>query len=258
MDGGDPGFNDPDRFRRRYDLLGNLQAATALTGAPQRSQELASFRSQARRLMLNNDVNNVFTFTAGDHERYGSTGFGDACLVTRKLLRADLGVRFVHITSGAGGAWDQHSNIYTDPNGGIIPVATELDMGLGSLLADLQFDGLLDSTLVVWLGEFGRTTGSLNTEGGRDHHLQQFAGFAGGGVRGGRTIGATDAAGEDIADFGWSGNEPIHFEHIAATIYSALGIDYTTKLVDDPTGRGFEYVPGALHGAYAPINELFR
>ena len=140
----------------------------------------------------------------------------------------------------------------------MIPLCRELDNGLGNLLRDLQASGLLSSTLVVWLGEFGRTTGPLNDGHGRDHHLQQFAGFAGGGVRGGRAIGSTDDLGEDIADFGWSGNQPIHFEHIASTIYSALGIDYTKKLTDDPIGRGFEYVPDAVHGSYAPIVDLFR
>jgi hypothetical protein len=256
LDDATHGAESEQHFLSRYDLIKKLEYdGTSPRG--QRAEELTSFRAQTLKLMFNSQVNAAFSFTAEDHTRYGGTGFGDSCLVARNLLKAKLGARFIHITSGAGGQWDQHANIYTDPKGGIIPLSGELDNGLGNLLADLQRGGLLDETLVVWLGEFGRTVRQLNDEGGRDHHLQQFACFAGGGVRGGRILGATNPAGDEVVEYGWSGNEYVRFEHVASTIYSALGIDHTKILWDDPTGRGFEYVPGAAQGGYPPVLELF-
>ena len=79
----------------------------------------------------------------------------------------------------------------------------------------------------------------------------------GGGVRGGQVIGATDAIGEQIVDPGWSQQRSIVVEDIAATIYSALGIDWTKSIQDTPSGRKFEYVPFALQGRYTVIDEVF-
>jgi uncharacterized protein (DUF1501 family) len=81
--------------------------------------------------------------------------------------------------------------------------------------------------------------------------------MAGGGVKGGRVIGKTDALGSQVVEYGWSPNRDIRPEDITSTIYSALGIDYTTMRTDDPLNRGFEYVPGARVGQYQPIDELF-
>jgi hypothetical protein len=80
----------------------------------------------------------------------------------------------------------------------------------------------------------------------------------GGGVAGGRVIGATDSIGRYVTDPGWSMQRPIYMEDIASTIYSALGIDWTKSLLDTPSGRRFEYVPAASRGTYAPVNEVFR
>jgi hypothetical protein len=81
--------------------------------------------------------------------------------------------------------------------------------------------------------------------------------MTGGGVKGGRVIGKTNETGSQIVEYGWSANRDIRPEDITATIYSALGIDYTTVRADDPLNRGFEYVPGAKDGYYQPIEELF-
>jgi hypothetical protein len=81
--------------------------------------------------------------------------------------------------------------------------------------------------------------------------------MAGGGVKGGRTIGATNAVGDAAVEYGWTANRDIRPEDITATIYSALGIDYTIIRPDDPLGRGFEYVPFAKEGTYGPVDELF-
>ena len=137
-------------------------------------------------------------------------------------------------------------------------MSKQLDVALGSLIDELKADGTLDRTLIVAMGEFGRTVGNLNSNGGRDHHLQPTVLFAGGGVKGGRAIGTTNDTGSDVTDFGWSRNRYVRPEDVEATIYSALGIDWTTVRRDDPLGRGFEYVPFASsQDLYGPINELW-
>ena len=134
----------------------------------------------------------------------------------------------------------------------------QFDTGLGTLIADLKASGLLDQTLIVAMGEFGRTIGMPNTTVGRDHFMQQAALVAGAGIKGQRAIGSTDSNGRDTLDPGWSRNRSIRAEDIEATIYSALGIDWTTVRRDDPFGRGFEYVPFSDQDLYGPIHELWQ
>jgi len=127
---------------------------------------------------------------------------------------------------------------------------------LAGLLSDLKTDGLLEETLVVAGGEFGRTTGPLTSAGGRDHHLQQSFLLMGGGIRGGRALGATDATGDSSVEYGWSRERDVRIEDIEATIYSALGIDWTTVPQDSPVGR-FPYIPHSDKDLYGPIHELW-
>jgi uncharacterized protein (DUF1501 family) len=155
-----------------------------------------------------------------------------------------------------------HQNIYAanDPQS-LYGMTPALDNGVSALLADLKSSGLLDETLVVMVGEFGRTPG-MSAAAGRDHFLLQSAVFAGAGIHGGKVIGATSGDGSSTIDFGWKGSGStgpryVRPEDIEATIYSALGIDWTTVRRDDPFGRGFEYVPFASAGTYGPINELW-
>ena len=108
------------------------------------------------------------------------------------------------------------------------------------------------------MSEFGRTPGPLNARGGRDHHRDAMSVvMIGGGVRGGKVIGATDSNGERIIEPGWSQKRPIVVEDIVATVYSALGIDWTKSMLDTPSGRKFEYVPYAERGQYTAIEEVF-
>ena len=242
------------RLQARYGLLQQLdqevRASAALGSAV---AENAALNVAARTLMYNSAVNNVFSFAAAERARYGNSNFGNACIAARNLLRARLGTRFIQI--GIGG-WDNHVNIY-QPNAALTSVARQFDNGLGTLIADLKSDGLLDSTLIVAMGEFGRTVGPLNSQAGRDHYVQQAALFAGAGIRGRRAIGATDSRGAVTLEPGWSANRPIKPEDIEATIYSALGIDWTTVRYDDPLRRGFEYVPTTEGLQFAPIDELW-
>lgn len=244
------------RFNARYGLVMDLDSSLRngddpLGPAP---VEMAAFNVQAARLMYNPAVDQIFSFTADERARYGSSNFGNACITARNLLRANKGTHFVQITFGS---WDHHSNIYA-PNTQLTPMARQFDNGLGTLLADMRNDGSLNETLIVAMGEFGRTVGSLNQQNGRDHFLQQSALFAGAGIQGGRALGATDDRGFDVIDTGWHRDRYVRAEDIEATIYSALGIDWTTVRRDDPLGRGFEYVPfAASEDRYGPVHELW-
>jgi uncharacterized protein (DUF1501 family) len=215
--------------------------------------DYADFFASAQGMMYNPVVNQAFAFSTANSQRYGNTALGNACLVASQVMKANQGTRFIQITSNDG--WDMHQNIYA---AGTLPTrARTLDNAVANLLTDLKADGLLDQTLVVMAGEFGRTVGPLSAQGGRDHFPQQFAFFAGGGVRGGRAIGATNATGSDTVDFGWSQNRYVYAEDVEATILSAMGIDWTTIRRDDPLGRGFEYVPQTGPWQFAPVHELW-
>ena len=187
--------------------------------------------------------------------------------MARNLALADAGTAYVHI-SGIG--WDHHDNLYRQDR---LPTAgRDFDTGLANLITDLAAapgrhptKTALDEALIVVMGEFGRTPPSvyyrrygtpLNQQGGRDHYKDAMSvAFVGGGVKGGRLIGATDRDGTRITDRGWSGRGPTRPEDIYATVYSALGIDWTKTIADTPSGRVYRYTP---LGDYGPINELFQ
>ncbi len=241
-------------FYTRWQLLHSLDDPLRVS-APngQAEHDYDDFYWAADSMMYNPVVNQAFGFTAADSARYGGTRLGNACLVASQVLQANQGTRYIQITSNDG--WDMHQNIYA---AGSLPAKGKiLDDAVSQLLADLKANGLLDTTLVVMMGEFGRTVGGLSGAAGRDHFPQQFAVFAGGGVKGGTVVGATDASGSDVADYGWSQNRYVYAEDIEATIYSALGIDWTTVRRDDPQGRGFEYVPQTGPIQFYPVHELW-
>jgi hypothetical protein len=247
-------------FNNMYARLGQYDGAmraAAPYGTP--LKDMDTMYGQARGLMYNPTVDSAFTVSAADSLRYGNgtaaTGFGNALIVAKQILAANQGTRFVQIDFGS---WDHHQNIYA---ANVLPaMALQLDNGLGALLDDLKASGQFNDTLIVMMGEFGRTP-ALSAAAGRDHYAIQSAMFAGGGVRG-KTIGSTNATGSAIAEFGWSGSgttgpRTVWAEDIEATLYSAIGIDWTTIRYDDPFGRGYEYVPFAKDGQYGPIKELF-
>src|SRR6266404_3037638 len=163
------------------------------------AEDMDDFYASAAGLMYNPTVQSVFTFTAADSQRYGSTGFGNALLVAKQALAANQGTRFIQVTVGG---WDMHTNIY-GPNGqvtqgnNIFTLGNQFDAALGGLLADLKNSGMLGETLVVALGEFGRTP-NVTAAAGRDHYANQFAFLAGGGVKGGTVVGATNANGSSV------------------------------------------------------------
>ena len=197
------------------------------------------------------------TLSLGDDERgrYGETPLGDACAIARKLVERNAGTRFVvidHAGDGAPQAWDTHLDIYAPEN---LPLlCRELDGAAGALLEDLRAASLLDTTLVVVAGEFGRTGGPLNETGGRDHWPVATVLFAGGGVRGGRVLGATDELGARIVDPGWRDpHRPTRVEDLAATIYSALGVNWTRAIAETPSGDPYRYTPPSRDGEHGPL-----
>lgn len=147
-------------------------------------------------------------------ERYGTSAFGQGCLLARRLL--ERRVPFVEVTLGG---WDTHNDNFTQ----VQSLSSTLDRGWGSLLADLDTRGLLDSTVVVWMGEFGRTP-AINPQQGRDHYPQAWSVVLGGaGIRGGSVIGRTSADGMTVED------RPVAVPDLLATICLALGIDPKTQ-----------------------------
>jgi uncharacterized protein (DUF1501 family) len=140
--------------------------------------------------------------------------FGVRCLLARRLV--ERGVRFVQLYCGDANGWDAHSDI--EGNHG--KLCRQSDLPIAGLLRDLKGRGLLDSTLVIWGGEFGRTPMSEGTSG-RDHNPHGFSMFlAGGGVKGGQVIGATDAVGLRAAE------DKTHVHDVHATILHLLGLNH--------------------------------
>jgi hypothetical protein len=198
-------------------------------------------------LMSDTRTAKVLALSPEDRVRYGSSTTGDAAILARNLVRADAGTHFMFLSQEG---WDHHVGIF-DPKTPRNHYANsrELDSALGALLKDLASErrpdgrSLLDETLVIAMGEFGRSVGDLNFGRGRDHHQYAFSAlFAGGGVKGDRVIGKTDDAGNKVIEPGWSASRSVYMEDVATTIYSAMGIDWTTKIAATPSGRTFHYV----------------
>ena len=164
-------------------------------------------------------------------QAYGPRTFGQSCLLARRLVQH--GVPFVTVNFPG---WDTHDNLvlqlrdgYSGAREGVGLLPT-FDQAFAALLTDLQQSGLLQHTLVVAVGEFGRTP-KLNTRGGRDHWPRVFSAvLAGAGIAGGQVIGASDRTGESPLD------QPVTPRDLAATIYTLLGLDPQQRL-NTPDGR---------------------
>ena len=203
---------DLARFHDRLSLLDRLEGAASVPS-------LASVTSDQRRLyqkasrMITSDDMRAFDLSQEDaatRDAYGQSEFATDCLLARRLVESR--VTFVEVSLGN---WDTHDNNFERSR----QLATQLDQPFAALLADLARRGLLDTTLVVWMGEFGRTP-RINPRGGRDHFPKAFSvGLAGAGIRANQVIGSTDRGGDEIAD------RPVTVNDLFRTIYRALGID---------------------------------
>ncbi|MGL4550145.1 MAG: DUF1501 domain-containing protein [Gemmataceae bacterium] len=176
-------------------------------------------------------------------DAYGRSLFGQGCLLARRLV--ERGVPFVEVNltgvGGAGAGWDTHQNNFDQ----LKALSAVLDPAWATLMDDLADRGLLDTTTVVWMGEFGRTP-KINGNRGRDHWAVSWSTvLAGGGVRGGQTVGKTSADGMEVSD------KPVGVPDFLATVGRALGLD-VEKTNPSNVGRPIRFVdPGAK-----PIEEV--
>jgi hypothetical protein len=252
-----------DRWKFLQTLDGSSRDGRSVLGRP--VDDYTDYYLGAYAMMKRPEIGDVLRLPDDDHKRYGATGVGDACILARNLVAADAGTRFIMI---AHPGWDLHTKEYDKTQKvNHYTLCREIDNCLGSLLQDLANTKdksgrtLLEKTLIVSMGEFGRTPGPLTHIGGRDHH--RFASvvlFAGGGVKGDRVIGATDEIGGKVVKPGWHGGRSVYPEDVVATIYSAMGIDWTKRIQNTPSGRVFSYVDGtSASGTIDPdeVSELF-
>jgi hypothetical protein len=220
-----------DRVNRRRTMQ---QALDDFARGVEESPATASrdaFYEQAYRLLTSPEAKGAFDLSQEPQkvrERYGGRRVGTGCLLARRLVEA--GARFVTVVDNG---WDMHQQIFKAmpdaffPGSGKLPA---LDMAFSSLITDLLERGLLETTLVVMMGEFGRTP-KINAAAGRDHWPRAGSVlFSGAGVRGGQLIGATDAYGETPAE------RPVRPEDVAFTILKLLGVD-PNKEYTAPSGR---------------------
>jgi hypothetical protein len=226
------------RLGRRLGLLEELEAEQARGAAASLVKDHQTLYRQTTRMVLSPRTKAFDLDREPDRLRqhYGRSAFGQGCLMARRLIEA--GVTFVEVQSTG---WDTHGNELASLKK-LIPA---VDQGTAALLADLKARGLLERTLVVWMGEFGRTP-HINLTAGRDHYPQAWNVFlAGSGVKGGRVIGATDDRGVEIVQ------RPIRVEDLFCTFCEALGIDPRTETQSN-VGRPIKIVE---HGA--AVHEVF-
>src|ERR1043165_1996956 len=226
------------RLSDRWNLIQSIDPDRKSGALGRNADDMGTFYNQAKTLIDTPDVNKLFAYTVDEYSRYGATAFGASLIVARNLVNARRGTRFVQTTLGG---WDHHSNIYAKTGSSLYTSMKTFDPAFAALLADLAATPgatagrtLLDDTLVVVLGEFGRTVGALNAQAGRDHFLRMSVVFAGGGVKGSRVIGKTDDKGSPAGEFGGAANRDVRPEDVRPTISSSMGIDYPPARHDDP------------------------
>ncbi len=221
-----------DRIRRRQGMLSQLDRFHR--AADEAAAPVDSAFEQAFRLVTSPKAKRAFDLSQETPEtraRYGSRTIGQSCLLARRLVEA--GAAFVTINNTG---WDTHADLSLRLKDGYagakvgVGLVPSFDMAFAALVGDMKDRGLLNQTLVIAMGEFGRTP-KLNTSRGRDHWPRVFsAAFAGGGIGGGRVIGASDRVGESPAA------RPVTPSDLAATFYTLLGVDPRHELTT-PDGR---------------------
>ena len=218
----------PDVQRQQLALMNQINAAHLAERGP---DEMLAARIEALEtaFRMQFEATDAFDLTREPEpmrEAYGKGHFANGCLLARRLV--ERGVRFVQLYYGNGQPWDTHN----DHNKNMRTLCHDVDQSMATLLADLKQRGLLDETLVIWGGEFGRTPVSENGDG-RDHNHWGFTMWlAGGGIRGGMTYGETD-------DFGFQAvKDKVHIHDIHATILRLVGLDHE-RLTYRYGGRDF-------------------
>lgn len=235
-------------LRRRVELLEQLDSFARRHPFDARVEQSSSFQSKALQLISSSEATRAFDLNGESpvvRERFGMSPFGQGCLLARRLVEAGVKLVTVNWTRtyqpGVADLWDTHARHFPLLRGTLCP---PFDVGFAALLDDLEERGLLDETLVVVMGEFGRTP-QINPQGGRDHWPGcNSVLLAGAGIRGGALWGVSD----NLAMY--PSSDPVGPEDLSATIYHALGLSPETHLTDR-SGRPWPLSPGR------PLLELF-
>jgi len=239
-----------DRFDARLDLLQELEEefVRERPGTAAKSHKTAYDRAVKLMRTAASKAFNLDEEPAKVRDAYGRNIFGQGCLLARRLV--EQGVPFVEVTLGSfqgnNLGWDTHQNNFES----VKALSNILDPAWANLMEDLKARGLLDSTLIVWSGEFGRTpkiTGNRNG-GGREHWAKGWSTvMAGGGIRGGQTVGRMSASGETIED------RPVSTPDFMATIAKAMGIDHMKQNMSN-VGRPIRVADPTANAT--PIKEI--
>ena len=237
------------RLQQRRDLLSHVDRFQQQGPAAAALRHNREFTTQGMQLLLQQQVRSAFDLTREKpqtREQYGPHEWGQGALLARRLVEA--GVTFTLIQCGLRQDWDTHNKAFPR----LEKLLPQLDRAVAALIADLSNRGLLDKTLVMVIGEFGRTpkvgqitTGNQTDQSGRDHWAHCFSALmAGGGLNRGQVIGQSDSIG------GYPANQPSHAQDLFATMYRVLGVDPHTLFVDQQDRP----IPVLNHGT--PISGL--
>ena len=233
-----------NRMDRRRSLLDQFDSQLASLEATRQTTTMQHFQKEALELLTSPRLRNAFDLSQesdATRDRYGRNLYGASTLLARRLVES--GVKFITVTTESKGVghWDSHNNNFNLLKNGLLPI---LDQMYSALIDDLSERGLLDSTLVVTMGEMGRSP-KVNGAAGRDHWPQcGFSLFTGGGAKAGVVLGKTD----NIAAY--PTDRPVSSGDLVATIYELLGID-SRLIVHDLTNR-----PNHVCHGGAPITEI--
>ena len=219
-----------ERYQRRLGLLDSLQEESEATEKKQEVRDHRKVYGKASRMVLSSDMM-AFDITqepSSIREKYGTSSFASGCLMARRLVEA--GVPFVEVSAGN---WDTHQDNFERTG----TLCNQVDQPFAFLLEDLRQRGLLEQTLVVWMGEFGRTP-RINARSGRDHYPRAYnVALAGAGVRGGQVIGTTDPGGVGVED------RPVGTADLLRTIFQAVQVDADHENMSN-VGRPITVVDG--------------
>lgn len=218
------------RYQRRLGLLGQLEDDFASRGGQVVVENHRRIYGKASSLVLSpqTEAFNLAAESDSLRKEYGDTVFGKGCLLARRLVES--GVTYVEVRAGN---WDTHQENFEATG----RLAGEVDPGMGALIGDLHQRGMLDRTMVVWMGEFGRTP-KINPRNGRDHYPRAFSvAVAGGGVKGGQVIGSTGKDGGEISD------RPVAVNDLFSSICHSLQVNPAHENMS-PLGRPMKIVDG--------------
>jgi uncharacterized protein (DUF1501 family) len=215
---------DIDQMKNRMSLLNAVNTQQRWLSESADTKKLSDQQQQAIAVLTSGKVARAFEMDkepTAVREKYGRHAFGQSILLARRLIEA--GVPIVQANMGRVQNWDTHGNNFKRMKNELVP---PVDAGVSALLDDLTDRGMLEDTLVMMVGEFGREP-KVNKDAGRDHWASCFCGlFAGGGIRGGQVIGKSDKNG------GYPSTNPYSPDDIGATVYSVLGIDPHSEVRD--------------------------